>query len=121
MRPGERRVPDASTRRFGVILPSPDTVAEPEFYRVAPPDVTFHFARVPLERGSDGAMPNLLAEAALAAAALLRDARPEWIAYACTSGSLLSSNLATLWGIIGVHPALSRLGRLCTTDPEEFS
>lgn len=247
MRPGERRVPYASTRRFGVILPSQNTVAEPEFYRVAPPGVTFHFARVPLERGSDGAMLNVMAEAALAAAALLRDARPECIAYACMSGSLVggpgsdlrlanslraqaavpvtttateavralravgarrvavatpylewvteaeagffhaagldvistaslnltdghdmaaldatavtdlarrvdratadavflsctdlptleliggleqrlgkpvvSSNLATLWGIIGVHPALSRLGRLYTTDPEEF-
>jgi maleate isomerase len=79
----------SAVRRIGVILPSQNTVAEREFTSVAPADATFHFARVALERGSDATILHAMAAAAPAAALLLRDARPERIVYACTSGSLV--------------------------------
>ena len=76
-------------RRFGVIVPSVNTVLERELYGLGLEDVSFHFARVRSERGSDEAILRRMADDAPAAAALLADARPERIVYACTSGSLV--------------------------------
>jgi maleate isomerase len=77
------------TRRFGLIIPSVNTVLERELYGLGLPDATFHFARVRSERGSDEAILRRMAEEAPIAARDLADVRPDAIMYACTSGSLV--------------------------------
>jgi maleate isomerase len=79
----------SAVRRFGVILPSVNTVLEPELAGLGLRDVTFHVARVRSERGSDEAVLRRMAADAPLAALLLSDVRPERIIYACTSGSLV--------------------------------
>ncbi len=82
-------VPYGAIRRFGLIVPSVNTVLEAELCRLRLPDVTFHLMRVRSERGSDEGILRRMANEAPLAAELLRDARPELIVYACTSGSLV--------------------------------
>lgn len=76
--------------RIGLVVPSPNTVAETEFWRMAPPGVTVHTSRMPIDfaLGMDAipAMekqaPRVLKEAATAA--------PSIIAYGCTATSAVS-------------------------------
>jgi maleate cis-trans isomerase len=82
------RIDYTSVRRFGVIAPSVNTVVEPEFYSLGLKDATFHFVRA---RNREGSVPEELramTEEALEVAVNLADARPEYILFACTSGSL---------------------------------
>ena len=74
--------------RLGVLVPSVNTMMEPEFYRMAPQGVSVHFARVKqkedtveeLRRMMDY-VPNAVAD--------LADAEVDCIAFGCTSGSLI--------------------------------
>ncbi len=73
--------------RLGIMLPSVNTTTEPEFYRMAPPGVTCHFARMEFERtepkyyeGMVEDVPPLVRK--------LAHARVDAIAFGCTSGSL---------------------------------
>ena len=84
----ERKAYD-DVRRFGVILPSVNTVLESELYGLGVDDATFHFVRVRGERGSDETILRRMADEAPEVARILRDARPEMIVFACTSGSLV--------------------------------
>jgi len=82
------RPPYAAIRRFGVIVPSVNTVVEPEYCSVGLVDATFHFARA---RNREGSVPDELQAMTAEApdvAVNLADARPERILFACTSGSL---------------------------------
>lgn len=78
------------SRRFGLILPSVNTVLEPEISDARPADVTFHFARARLRTGSDRRALDALRADAPRAARELSDARPDMIAFACTSASMLA-------------------------------
>ena len=71
----ERKAYD-EVRRFGVILPSVNTVLETELYGLGLDDATFHFARVRGERGSDEAILRRMATEAPEVAQVLRDAPP---------------------------------------------
>ena len=75
--------------RIGLIVPSTNTVNEPEFWRLAPPGVTIHTSRV-LVLGRT--TPESYAEmgAALGRAAReLATAEVDLVAYGCTSGSIV--------------------------------
>lgn len=77
------------TRRFGIIVPSVNTVLESEFGATPIRDASFHYARVRAERSSDADILTRMAAEAPTAARLLADARPEKVVFACTSGSLV--------------------------------
>lgn len=73
--------------RVGLLVPSPNTVAETEFWRMAPPGVSIHTSRMPFffDRGAEAFaameadVPRVLAEAGTA--------DPTIIAYGCTASS----------------------------------
>ncbi|MFQ6038052.1 MAG: aspartate/glutamate racemase family protein [Candidatus Aminicenantales bacterium] len=74
--------------KFGIIIPSSNTVMEPELWRMASGWATIHTSRVRLQQitvDSLEATENGLSEAAL----LLADADVDVIGYGCTSGSLI--------------------------------
>jgi arylmalonate decarboxylase len=79
-----------STERFGIIIPSVNTVLEPEFWSARPEGATFHFARAGLRVGSDEAGLDSLRRAAPQAARDLGDAEPTLVVFACTSGSMVA-------------------------------
>lgn len=80
--------PTPATRRFGVIVPSVNTVLEAEFSALRPVDTSFHFARAMLSRGSDRAQLATLRETAPEAMRQLADTRPDAVMLACTSGTM---------------------------------
>ena len=73
--------------RVGLLVPSPNTVAESEFWRMAPRGVSVHTSRMPYFAGEgqdpfeamEAAVPRVLAEAVTA--------EPTVIAYGCTASS----------------------------------
>ena len=75
-------------RRIGLIVPSSNSSAEPDFHRVLPGDASLHTARVFLV---DTTLESLetMNEDAEDAARSLGSAGVDVIAYACTSGSFL--------------------------------
>ncbi|WP_136718193.1 maleate cis-trans isomerase family protein [Halorientalis salina] len=76
------------TTRLGLVVPSSNTTAEPEFAAATPDDVTRHAARMPLADVTADALDEM-ADGALDAADRLADAGVDGVAYACTTGSLL--------------------------------
>jgi maleate cis-trans isomerase len=81
----------SSRAKLGLITPPTNTVNEAEWSRMMPPDVTFHTHRMPLhpdttsEEGKAGLMRDL--EAVFG---MLKPARVDAIAYACTAGSMIN-------------------------------
>ncbi len=81
---------DRDPVRLGVLVPSVNTVVEPEMYRMAPKGVTIHFSRLPvpsdvssaenLERLEDHLEESLQA---------LAQAEIKAVVFACTSGSFI--------------------------------
>ena len=77
--------------RVGLLVPSPNTVAETEFWRMAPSGVTIHTSRMPFYADDGTAaftnmeqhVPRVLAEANTAA--------PTVIAYGCTASSAVGN------------------------------
>ena len=73
--------------RVALLVPSPNTVAETEFWRMAPPGVSIHTSRMPYFPERDGdpfpameaEVPRVLAEAT--------SAEPTVVAYGCTASS----------------------------------
>lgn len=82
-----------SPRRLGLLLPSSNTVVEPEAARLIPNDgsVTLHFSRFRMTVVSDSAesLGQFAPPAMLTAAELLADAKVELIAWAGTAASWL--------------------------------
>jgi len=75
--------------RIGVIVPSINKVAEPEFWRLAPPGVAIHAARASNHGKTTEESYFKMAEAALTAASDLATADVDLVLYACTSGSVI--------------------------------
>ena len=79
--------------RIGVLVPAGNPTVEPEFYRMAPPSVTVHFARLDAGAGTPGALAGLehrllvYADALPAAVPLLAAVQPAVIVLAHTSVS----------------------------------
>ncbi|MFD1587118.1 aspartate/glutamate racemase family protein [Halorientalis brevis] len=103
------------TTRLGVIVPSSNTTAEPEFAAAFPGVATVHTARMPLADVTADALDEM-ADGAADAAERLADADVDGVAYACTSGSFLhgasfarelESQLATAVDAPAVVTALS--------------
>ncbi|MBA2964452.1 MULTISPECIES: aspartate/glutamate racemase family protein [Ramlibacter] len=75
--------------RIGLIVPSTNTVNEPEFWRVAPDGVTIHTARALLLGPATEESYFKMAEAVNGAAEELATAEVDVVAYGCTSGSII--------------------------------
>jgi arylmalonate decarboxylase len=80
--------------RVGLLLPSLNVVTEPEMSRLAPEGVSTHTTRLLLSGTMTPESYARMAEDAAAGAALLRTARVDVIAYACTSGSIVEDDAA---------------------------
>jgi maleate isomerase len=74
--------------RLGVIVPSANTVLEPDFFHAAPPGTQLHFTRVWNAEDTPEQLAAIGGESARAAE-LLSHARVRAIAFGCTSGSFL--------------------------------
>ena len=69
--------------RIGLIIPSVNTLSEPQFNRYAPPGVEIHVSRVRIDIPFEEQLPKVIE-----AAALLADARCDLIVYHCTGKSM---------------------------------
>ena len=75
--------------KIGLITPSSNNINEPEFYRLAPPGVTIHTARVLLMGEMDEASYHRMAAELSRAAKELATAEVDVVAYGCTAGSVI--------------------------------
>ncbi len=73
-----------------MILPSANTVMEPELARLAPEGVTFHSARTPVRGMPSQESLEEMARGTEAAALDLASAEVDLILYGCTSGSFMT-------------------------------
>ena len=115
--------------RLGLVVPSSNTTAEPEFRAMAPSESTVHAARMPLEDVTADQLDEM-ANGAERAAELLSHADVDGVAYACTTGSLLhgtgfdaelESRLSELTGTPAVATALSVTRALEALDVETLA
>lgn len=73
--------------RIGLLVPSINSIMEPELYRTAPEGVTVHSARIATPReGTPEALRNM-ERASLDACRLVAQVEPHAVIYGCTSGS----------------------------------
>lgn len=73
--------------KIGLIVPSTNTVCEPEFNRMAPKGVSIHSGRIMLLGKASEESYRAMGDATGRAAAELATAEPDVIAWGCTSGS----------------------------------
>lgn len=115
--------------RLGLIVPSSNATAEPEFRRALPDDVTVHGARMALESVTVGEL-DAMSDDAARAAELLGHADVDAVAYACTTGSLLhgpgfdaelEDRLADAAGVPAVATARSVVRALEALDAERIA
>jgi maleate isomerase len=81
-----------TSRRVGLLVPSSNTVMEPDLWRALPPDATLHTARMYLEDTTPEGEHRMLDEHVLPAARDLATARPDLIVFGCTSAGALRGN-----------------------------
>jgi maleate isomerase len=74
------------TTRIGLIVPSSNSTVEPEFWKMAPKNVTVHAARMQISENTLEGLRRMEKDAERAAS-LLSDAAVDVVCYACTSGS----------------------------------
>lgn len=79
-------------RRIGLLVPSPNTTMEPDFYRNAPPGWTVHTSRMYLRDTNIEDETRMIDEYAIPAARVLATARPDVIVFGCTSAGALRGN-----------------------------
>ncbi len=80
------------SRRIGLIVPSSNTVMEPDFYRRLPAHVTLHTARMFLEDVTAETEARMLDEFTLPAARDLATVQPDVVIFGCTSAGALRGN-----------------------------
>lgn len=78
--------------RVGLVVPSSNTVAEVDFYRRLPRDVTLHTARMYLEETTPEGESAMLDDFLPRAVDDLRSARPDVVVFGCTSAGALRGN-----------------------------
>ena len=78
--------------RVGLLVPSSNTVVEPDFYRNLPGSTTIHAGRMFLETTTVETEEAMLDEHTIPAARLLATARPDLVVFACTSAGALRGN-----------------------------
>lgn len=76
-------------RRVGLLVPSSNTVMEPDFVRGLPDDVTLHTARMLLDDVTADAEARMLDDETLPAARALGTAQPHVAVFGCTSAGAL--------------------------------
>jgi maleate isomerase len=81
-----------TSRRVGLLVPSSNTVMEPDLWRALPPGATLHTARMYLEDTTPEGESRMLDEHVLPAARDLATARPDLIVFGCTSAGALRGN-----------------------------
>ncbi len=102
MKRGER----PNGRRVGLIVPSVNTVIEPDLAWAGPPGLVFHVTRVMLRETTPEGVRAMNAGIA-AAAELIGSVTPEVVAFACTSGTFvdgeagLARQMASIAAIVG--------------------
>ncbi len=76
--------------RLGVLVPSVNTVVEPDMYRMAPREITIHFSRLPVP-SDETTVENLkrLEDHLEESLESLAQAKIRAVAFACTSGSFI--------------------------------
>jgi len=100
--------------RFGMIVPSPNVVIEPEFYSFSTQDIGFYTSRVLLNDCTSEQLKKM-GDFSERAALELSTARVNAILYACTSGSLINGlewekNLAHKLSKVSGVPAITTFG-----------
>src|ERR1700759_3384786 len=78
--------------RFGLIVPSSNSVIEVDFYRRLPPSATLHTARMYLEEATPEGESAMLDDYLPTAINDLRSARPDVMVFGCTSAGALRGN-----------------------------
>ena len=80
---------NALVRRVGLLVPSSDTIMEPDLWRRLPVDMSLHVARMYLESTTVAGEEKMLQEELLPAAERIASAQPEMIVFGCTSAAAL--------------------------------
>ncbi|MCK4963287.1 MAG: aspartate/glutamate racemase family protein [Anaerolineales bacterium] len=75
--------------RIGLLVPSSDTVMEPDLWRRLPPQASLHVARMYLEDTTVAGEEKMLLEELAPAARRLASINPELIIFGCTSAAAL--------------------------------
>lgn len=76
-------------RRLGLIVPSSNSIMEPDFYRHLPQNITLHTARMYLEKTTVEGEERMLDDFTLPAAKDLGTVRPQVTVFGCTSAGAL--------------------------------
>src|ERR671936_1537288 len=79
-------------RRVGLLVPSSNTVMEPDLWGALPAGATLHTGRMYLEDTTPEGERRMLDEHVLPAARDLATARPDLIVFGCTSAGALRGN-----------------------------
>jgi maleate cis-trans isomerase len=114
--------------KLGLIVPPTNTVNEAEWARIMPEGVTFHTHRMPLHADTTSeAGKAALMEDLEQVFAMLRQARVDAIAYACTAGSMINpvdalpEELTRRTGVRAVTTSASIVAALKTLDATRLS
>lgn len=93
-------------RKIGLIVPSSNTVMEPDFYRNLPEGVSLHTARMFLEDVTAETEARMLDEFTLPAARDLATLQPDVVVFGCTSAGALRGNAYE-------EELIAEIGRVC--------
>lgn len=108
------RLPDYGGRlRVGLIVPSQNVVAEADLHAALPPGVSLLTTRLALRGGSAGEL-RAMGDAAIDAALLLADARPDLIVFHCTAASTVDLEAGDR--IAAAIEARTGIGAFCTSQ-----
>ena len=111
----------SSRAKLGLITPPTNTVNEAEWAKMMPPGVTFHTHRMPLhaDTTSNEGKASLMQDLQ-SVFAMLKQARVDAIAYACTAGSMINpvealpQNLTDSTGVAAVTTSAAIIRALKT-------
>lgn len=87
----------SGAKRIGLLVPSSNTVMEPDFYRALPQDWSLHTARMYLESVTEAGEQRMLNEFTFPAVRDLASAQPDVIVFGCTSAGALRGNAHDAW------------------------